>query len=84
MSIQYVTDDAGHKLAVLIPFEEWEAIQNRLAEHSAERPVEAFGLTVPEAKETRARLEAFASDWDAPEMDAYDHYDEARTPLETR
>ncbi|MFP5240378.1 MAG: hypothetical protein ACLGQW_11155 [Acidobacteriota bacterium] len=30
MSIQYVTDDAGHKLAVLIPYEEWELIASRL------------------------------------------------------
>lgn len=30
MTIQYVTDDAGHKLAVLIPFEEWEVISSRL------------------------------------------------------
>lgn len=30
MTIQYVTDDAGHKLAVLIPFDEWEVIASRL------------------------------------------------------
>lgn len=30
MTIQYVTDDAGHKLAVLIPFDEWELIASRL------------------------------------------------------
>ncbi|WP_243310856.1 hypothetical protein [Fundidesulfovibrio agrisoli] len=84
MSIQYVTDDAGNKLAVLIPVEEWKAIQDRLAERSAGRPVEVFGLTVLEAKETRARLEALASDWDSLEMDAYDHYDEAKAPHERR
>ena len=31
MTIQYVTDDAGHKLAVLIPLAEWEVISSRLA-----------------------------------------------------
>ena len=30
MTMQYVTDDAGHKLAVLIPLDEWEVIASRL------------------------------------------------------
>jgi len=30
MTIQYVTDNAGQKLAVLIPFAEWEVIESRL------------------------------------------------------
>ncbi|MHC1711056.1 MAG: hypothetical protein AB9872_02750 [Solidesulfovibrio sp.] len=30
MAFQYVTDDAGHKLAVLIPLDEWELIASRL------------------------------------------------------
>ena len=30
MTIQYVTDNTGHKLAVLIPLDEWEVIESRL------------------------------------------------------
>ena len=30
MAIQYVTDAAGQKLAVLIPMEEWELLASRL------------------------------------------------------
>jgi hypothetical protein len=69
MSIQYQTDEQGNRVAVVIPLAEWEAIRERLA---GERPVAAFGLTPEEARQTRARLEAFAPDWDTPEMDGYD------------
>ena len=68
MSIQYQTDEQGNRVAVVIPLAEWEAIREGLA---GERPVAAFGLTPEEARQTRARLEAFAPDWDAPEMDTY-------------
>jgi len=30
MAIHYVTDDAGHRVAVLIPLEEWERMASRL------------------------------------------------------
>ena len=80
MSIQIIKDTSGADAFVVIPMAEWEALQARLAG----RPIESFGLTQAQASETRNRLEAFAPDWDAPEMDAYDKYDEARKTLETR
>jgi len=46
------------------------------------RPVEDFDMTPAEAKITRSRLEAFAPDWDSPNMDAYDDYDAATNSLE--
>jgi len=47
-------------------------------------PIEDFSMTPAEGKETRSRLEAFAPDWDSPDMDAYNNYDAARQALETR
>ena len=82
--IPNVTDDAGRKQAVLIPIAEWESIQERLSQSHTGRPIGELGLTVAEARETRSRLESFAQDWEAPGMDAYDHYDEERKALETR
>lgn len=85
MSIHYQTDEQGNRVAVVIPLAEWEALLERLAASAAgDAPIRAFGLTPEEARQTRARLEAFAPDWDAPEMDDYDRYDEARQARETR
>ena len=85
MSIQYQTDEQGQRIAVVIPIEEWEALQERLSGRvSGVAPIEDFGMTPTEARETRSRLEAFAPDWDSSDMDAYDHYDDARQALETR
>jgi hypothetical protein len=33
------------------------------------------GISEAEAADLRARLAAFAEDWDSPEMGVYDHYD---------
>lgn len=85
MSIQYQTDEQGNRVAVVIPLSEWEAIRERLgAQLGGPLPIEDFGMTPAEGKETRSRLEAFTPDWDSPEMDAYDNYDAARKTLETR
>ena len=85
MGIQYQTDEMGNRVAVVIPLAEWEAIRERLSSHEAcATPIEDFNMNPAEGKETRSRLEAFAPDWDSPEMDAYDHYDDARHTLETR
>lgn len=85
MSIQYQTDEQGNRVAVVIPLDEWEAIRERLdAQLGGPLPIEDLGMTPAEGKETRSRLEAFAPDWDSPEMDAYDHYDAARKARETR
>lgn len=85
MSIQYQTDEQGNRVAVVIPLAEWEAIRERLSGHDAcPTPIEDFGMPPAEGKELRSRLEAFAPDWDSSDMDAYDHYDDARKTLETR
>lgn len=49
MPIQYVYDDAGHKTAVLVPIEEWEALTE---------PMENDEYLSP--KEEKERSEAFA------------------------
>ncbi len=47
-----------------------------------ERQIEDFGMTPAEGKEIRSRLEPFATDWESPDMNAYDNYDTARKALE--
>ena len=37
------------------------------------------GIGPETAAELRARLNAFAADWDSPEMAAYDHYHAAKS-----
>ena len=39
------------------------------------------GIDENQAAELRARLAAFAEDWESPEMDAYDNYDAAKSRL---
>jgi hypothetical protein len=39
------------------------------------------GIDESEAAGLRARLQAFAEDWDSPEMDIYDEYDTAKTTI---
>lgn len=36
-----------------------------------------------QAAEIRARLASFAEDWESPEMDIYDNYDEEKAKLQT-
>ena len=38
----------------------------------------ARGIDEQQAAEIRAQFAAFAPDWDSPEMDIYDRYDEVR------
>jgi len=42
------------------------------------------GINPKQAAELRARLAAFAADWDSPEMEAYNDYDSAKARLQTR
>ena len=42
------------------------------------------GIDEAQAAEMRARLASFAEDWESPEMDAYDNYDEEKAKLQTR
>jgi len=46
--------------------------------------LQARGIDKRQAADLRARLATFAEDWDSPEMDIYDHYDEAKAKLQTR
>jgi hypothetical protein len=39
------------------------------------------GINRGQALELRERLTGFAEDWDSPEMDVYDRYDEAKPDL---
>jgi hypothetical protein len=41
----------------------------------------ARGINEKQAAELRARLGAFAEDWNSPEMDVYDDYDAAKSKL---
>ena len=42
------------------------------------------GIDKAQAAEIRARLASFAEDWESPEMDVYDNYDEEKAKLQTR
>lgn len=42
------------------------------------------GIDEVQAAEIRARLASFAEDWESPEMDVYDNYDEEKAKLQTR
>ena len=41
----------------------------------------ALGIDEEQAAKLRARLGAFAGDWNSPEMDVYDDYDAAKSKL---
>ena len=42
------------------------------------------GIDEAQAAEMRARLASFAEDWESPEMNVYDNYDEEKAKLQTR
>ena len=42
------------------------------------------GIDEAQAAEMRARLASFAEDWESPEMDIYDNYDEEKAKLQAR
>ena len=42
------------------------------------------GIDEAQAAEMRARLASFAEDWESPEMNIYDNYDEEKAKLQTR
>lgn len=44
----------------------------------------ALGFEAEQTAELRARLSAFAEEWDSPEMAAYDDYDATRARLQSR
>lgn len=43
--------------------------------------LQSRGVNRRQALELRERLAGFAEDWDSPEMDIYDRYDEAKSAL---
>jgi hypothetical protein len=48
---------------------------------SAPIDLRSRGINETQAADLRARLAAFAEDWDSPEMDIYDDYDAAKAKL---
>ena len=42
------------------------------------------GIDKAQAADLRARFACFAEDWESPEMDIYDNYDEEKAKLQTR
>ena len=42
------------------------------------------GIDEARAADLRARLATFAEDWESPEMNVYDDYDEAKSKLQAR
>ena len=49
-----------------------------MSEQSGQIALQVRGIDEAQAAELRARLSAFAEEWDSPEMDLYDDYDAAR------
>lgn len=43
--------------------------------------LQARGIDKEQAADLRARLATFAEDWDSPEMDIYNNYDDAKSKL---
>ena len=43
--------------------------------------LEMHGMNQAKAAELRSRLEAFAEEWESPEVDVYDDYDSAKAQL---
>lgn len=68
--VQYLTDEAGNKQAVVVPFKEWEAILCELEEVRARSFVVKIGLVAEASEGLRAllfreRLESALSEVDA-------------------
>ena len=42
------------------------------------------GIDEAQAAEMRARFATFAEDWESPEMNVYDNYDEEKAKLQTQ
>jgi hypothetical protein len=53
-----------------------------LPSHSVD--LQERGIDQTQAAVLRARLAAFAEDWESPEISVYDNYDETKSKLQTR
>ncbi len=42
----------------------------------------AVGINPDQANDLRARLSTFEDEWECPEMDVYDHYEESKSKLQ--
>lgn len=79
MNVQYITNNQGKRKAVIVPIEEWRIIMQKMQASGID--LRELGITEEQALELRERLTPFAEDWNTPEMDIYDHYDEAKARL---
>ena len=58
---------------------EMRVIVTFLEPHSID--LRARGIDKKQTADLRARLATFAEDWDSPEMEIYDNYDEAKAKI---
>lgn len=72
IEIAELPDEVSDKTRVIVTFLEPSPI------NLAER-----GVGKTQAADLRARLTTFIEDWDSPEMDLYDDYDNTKAHLET-
>lgn len=72
IQLSELPQDVGAETRVLVTFLPQNAVELRTR-----------GIDEAQAAELRARLATFAADWEAPEMDVYDDYDNNRRQLET-
>lgn len=79
MNVQYITNIRGKRTAVIVSIEEWRTIMKKMQASGID--LREHGITEEQALELRERLTPFAEDWNIPEMDIYDHYDEAKARL---
>jgi hypothetical protein len=68
-------------LAKLTPAERAEIARRIAALDAGAIDLEPRGIDAEAAAELRARLEPFATDWNSPEMAAYDRYDAAKADM---
>lgn len=72
-----------HELVELLPEAELP-IAARVLEALGGSVFANRGLSAAEVADQRVRLATFAEDWESPEMDAYDHYDDLSGDLPAR
>ncbi len=70
IEIAKVPDDVQEETPVIVTFLEVKPIDLRTR-----------GVDEEHAAELRGRLAAFKEEWESPEMDAYDNYDDAKSKL---
>ena len=66
--------DIWEDMVVLVTFLSSKEYGNSVDLHSR-------GIDRTHAADLRARLGAFAEEWNSPEMEIYDHYDNVKSPL---